>query len=769
MSVGALRPARINGEWLGVTAALLLLTAACVLGEAFERLDHAFYDSAAVLWQRPAPEDVVIVAIDDDSIAQVGRWPWRRAVHATLLERLTRDGARAVGMDIMFAEPDKDDPAGDSALEQAIRRSGKVVLPIAAVMAPPRRIQGLPPLPALAASARALGYAHAEIDADGMIRRVLPTYRIGAEQYPHYALALWQVAKGGSTSEAPSAGTDASRMLNIAYAGPAGHFRHVPYADVLRGAVVDGFFRDKIVLVGATAAGLGDVHATPTAHGTRQMSGVEIYANVLDMLRRPILLRPLAPAAAAALAAFSVLLLMLGLRRTSPRAGLTLALAAALGTLALSALLLRAAELWYAPSAALLGCVLAYPLWSWRRLEATQSYLDAELGRMEQEPALFSAAASPGTGADPLQRRIDAVHSAVETRRRSQRFISAALDSLPVGVVVTDASRRVLLANRKAVDLLGTEVPGPVRGRTLNDLLSALRPPPNANLGSLLDAASWSILARQIEIASADSRPLLVGIAATDDESGGLSGLVVSLSDITELRRAQKARDETMRYLSHDLRSPLMSIISMIDVMQDPDGQDLFSLDSIQQLARRALNLADDVMRLARAEALDPQRFRSVDLAVLGSQAVEEAAPLGYDRAIDVEFASAAEPGRALCKGDGELLRRALINLLNNAIQHSPDRSKVSLILQEEAGEWALTVEDHGPGIPADQLPKLFSPYASTRARGQEGTGLGLVIVKTVVERHGGTLTVLSHPGQGTRFVVRLAQRGNAEAEAHGH
>ena len=766
MSVGALRPARINGEWLGVIAALLLLTAACALGEPFERLDHAFYDSAAVLWQRLAPEDVVIVAIDDDSIAQVGRWPWRRAVHATLLERLTRDGARAVGIDIMFAEPDKDDPAGDSALEQAIRRSGKVVLPIAEVIAPPRRIQGLPPLPALAAGARALGYTHAEIDADGMVRRVLPTYRIGAEQYPHFALALWQVAQGGSTSEAPSPGAG---VLNIAYAGPAGHFRQVPYADVLRGAVADGFFRDKIVLVGATAAGLGDVHATPTAHGNRQMSGVEIYANVFDVLRRPILIRPLAPAAGAALAACSVLLLMLGLRRASPRVGLALALAAALGTLALSALLLRAAELWYAPSAALLGCVLAYPLWSWRRLEATQIYLDAELSRMEQEPALFSAAALPGTGADPLQRRIDAVHSAVESRRRSRRFIGAALDSLPVGVVVTDASRRVLLANRKAVDLLGTEGPSPLLGQTLNDLLIGLRPPPDVNLGALLDAASRGILPRQMEMASADSRPLLLGIAATEDESGGLSGLVASLSDISELRRAQKTRDETMRFLSHDLRSPLMSIISMIDVMQEPDGQDLFSLDSIQQLARRALNLADDVMRLARAEALDPERFRSVDLAVLGSQAVEEAAPLGYDRAIDVEFASAAEPGRALCKGDGELLRRALINLLNNAVRHSPDRSKVSLILREEAGEWALTVEDHGPGIPADQLPKLFSPYASSRARGQEGTGLGLVIVKTVVERHGGTLTVLTHPGQGTRFVVRLAQRGKAEAEAHGH
>ncbi|MCK7492439.1 MAG: hypothetical protein MZW92_13205 [Comamonadaceae bacterium] len=97
--------------------------------------------------------------------------------------------------------------------------------------------------------------------------------------------------------------------------------------------------------------------------------------------------------------------------------------------------------------------------WKQPRATWTRSWAGSE-----QEPALSSAAASPGTGADPWQRRIDAVHSAVEARRRSQRFISAALDSLPVGVVVTDASRRVLLANAQAPwTCWERRSPGPVR------------------------------------------------------------------------------------------------------------------------------------------------------------------------------------------------------------------------------------------------------------------------------------------------------------------
>jgi signal transduction histidine kinase len=200
----------------------------------------------------------------------------------------------------------------------------------------------------------------------------------------------------------------------------------------------------------------------------------------------------------------------------------------------------------------------------------------------------------------------------------------------------------------------------------------------------------------------------------------------------------------------------------MIDVMQDPEGQDLFDLAKVQQTARRALNLADDVMRLARAEALDPQAFRAVDLAVLGIQAVEEAESLGRGRGVEVGFSSREAPGSAFVQGDAELLRRALINLLNNAVRHSPDRGRVSLELAGDGAAWELTVADQGQGIPPEQIPKLFTPYAASGDRRREGTGLGLIIVKTVVERHGGSLSVDTAAATGTRFRIRLARAGGS-------
>ncbi len=757
---GAAFADRMVREWLAVSAVVVALAVGGAFGDWFGRADLALYDHALAVWQRPAAEDIVIVAVDDESLAQIGRWPWPRAVHAALLDRLTRDGARAVGLDILFPEPDTASPAADSALAEAIRRNGKVVLPVVAVDAHDRLVEGLLPIAPLAKAAHTLGYAHAEVDADGLIRRLLPQRRVGAELRPHFALAVLDAA-----GEQPGAAAAANRGLHIAYAGPPGHFRHVSYAEVLRGTVADGFFRDRIVLIGATAAGLADSHPTPAAGDARQMSGIEIDANALDTVRRGILIRPLSPAATAALSGLTLLLLMVGLRRSSARGGLLWTTGSAVATLILSALLLRLGPFWYAPVPVLLGCLVAYPLWSWRQLEATQRQLDAELYALEGEPALPGGASDRLADCDPWQRRVAALRDAAQARRRARRFLSAALDSLPVGVLVADSSQRVVLANARAVELIGGNQ-RPVVNEPLAEVLRGLHLPAQLNLATLLDSVRVSILPRQIEVARDQDHPLLLGVAATEDERGQLAGLVVSLSDVAELRRAQRLREQTMRFLSHDLRSPLMSIISMIDVMQEPDGQDVFDLAKIQQTARRALNLADDVMRLARAEALDPQRFRGVDLAVLGWQAVEEVEALGRARGIEVRFHTPHAAGSAYVQGDAELLRRALINLLNNAVRHSPDQGQVRLELAGDGGVWLLTVADQGPGIPTEQISKLFSAYSALGDRRAEGTGLGLVIVKTVVERHGGSVSVETAAGAGARFVIRLARPGTPETAA---
>ena len=154
-----------SGLWLTVALALL----AALLGSfnGLGRVDQILYDRAVALTGRDMSPDIVIVAIDDTSIDALGRWPWRRAVHAALLDRL--QGARAVGLDLIFAEPDTTHPGDDAILADSLRRNGRTVLPVVLDrLAYPSSIST--PIPILAQAAAGSGFINANLDADGVLR-----------------------------------------------------------------------------------------------------------------------------------------------------------------------------------------------------------------------------------------------------------------------------------------------------------------------------------------------------------------------------------------------------------------------------------------------------------------------------------------------------------------------------------------------------------------------------------------------------------------------
>ena len=145
--------------------AVLLLAWAAPSG--LTRLDLLAYD--LMLPERPAArQPAVVLAIDDESLSTLGRWPWPRDIHARMVEQLREAGASVIGLALMFPEPD---PAGDTALADAITRHGRVVLPVVPVQQPDGGITEGGPTTVLRASAARLGHADAEIDLDGQVRR----------------------------------------------------------------------------------------------------------------------------------------------------------------------------------------------------------------------------------------------------------------------------------------------------------------------------------------------------------------------------------------------------------------------------------------------------------------------------------------------------------------------------------------------------------------------------------------------------------------------
>lgn len=285
--------------------------------------------------QTPPPEDIVIVAIDDSSLQQIGNWPWPRSVMASALDRLTEAHARVVGLDVIYAEASN--TTEDQLLAEAIRRNGRVVLPAQLAEAKiaeaettlpdtPVASVWLMPLPEFKNSAAAVGHAHAVPDVDGVLRAAqlskadergerlwafgletlrvasqLPTERV-EEQADAVRVGRYEIATHNESEKSSTPGVSvirANEML-INYLGPPRSFRYYNIVDVIHGHVPASTFTDKIVLIGAVAQTLGDTRITPfISYGGVErsgvgMPGVEVHANIIETIRRgaPLNQRP---------------------------------------------------------------------------------------------------------------------------------------------------------------------------------------------------------------------------------------------------------------------------------------------------------------------------------------------------------------------------------------------------------------------------------------------------------------------------------------------
>lgn len=259
-----------------------------------DRLDLKIYDLLLIPQTQAPPEEVMVIAIDEASLQQIGHWPWSRRIHARLIDRLTDAKTRAIALDIPLHEPDRHGPDADRDLAEAMARNGKVVLAVAPQRAggPGYRSAALP-LPILAESAAALGHTDFEVDADGRCRRLYLHAGLHNPHWPALALATHTLGEGYARHElAPSDPVDRSgdwvrqHPVLIPYTGRQGHFRYLSYADVLNGRVDLAQLQDRYVLIGASVTDLSRALPTPMAQIYHRMPGVELDANVLAGLLR---------------------------------------------------------------------------------------------------------------------------------------------------------------------------------------------------------------------------------------------------------------------------------------------------------------------------------------------------------------------------------------------------------------------------------------------------------------------------------------------------
>lgn len=248
-----------------------------------------------------------------------------------------------------------------------------------------------------------------------------------------------------------------------------------------------------------------------------------------------------------------------------------------------------------------------------------------------------------------------------------------------------------------------------------------------------------------------------IGARETDGELGQLADVLNTTFARLEAAFAQQARFTADA--AHELRTPVTVLLTHTEnalAVGCPSEEHAEAFAACQRAARRMRSLIEALLRLSELDSGQrPLRRVRFDLAPRIAEAVELLRPLAATRRIQMHCDLQAAP----CLGDPEAIDQVITNLLSNAIQHNHEGGEVRLSAGSTADGAVLTVQDQGPGIPAEQLPHVFERFHRadpSRSRASGGTGLGLAIVKAIVEAHGGAITVESEAGRGARFTVRL-------------
>lgn len=843
-----------------LTILLILISGFLVYTQAAKRLDLLAYDIAINIKKAPVEQSTVIIAIDEKSLNSIGQWPWRRALHAQLIDKLSTHNTALIALDILFSERSREHPEDDELLAKAIKNNGNVLLPLhLQPLTQDGTLVEILPIPSLVGAARALGHVHVDLDQDGLARGLYLNTGVGNAYWPSLSMAMASevnpmiqyIRKLEELNSAPYMSVNTQYRL-IPFAGPSGTFPTYSYVDVMLNQVPADAFRDKTVLIGATAPGLGDIIPTPVSQITNPMSGVELHANAYSALITNTAIRPVEKLWAYLLTFAFILIPILAFPRLKPTYVMPFSVLLVALVLLFSYGLLAIDETWFPPINSVIGILLAYPLWSWQRIRHLNGFLNDELEKLENEPAINfrdtgqhsteiifyslksllkpkeyillknneiversdedhkfetidtdqswlhhenlsvlsfnkqiskksyetcfigfrwneqsnlnethsylnklqldnKSATSKKYFYEKIANRISQVREAINSMQDMRTFISKGFEEIPNAVIVTDPLGMIVFSNSHAQLWF--------KGNS---------PLPTSSIHNVFDTQIYNQLSDKINAALIEKKQSEIEIQLNDrdilthcspflvDENSE-SGLILTFSDITQIREQQREKNQLIDFLSHDVRSPLVSQLAMLDSIAK--GNETISPELIVKLAshaKRSLNLSDQFLQITRAEQTTEQQFYEFDLVNAIENSIDSLSAQAKSKNIHISFTD-FDPIWLI--GNAELMERALTNLLSNSIKYSPNETSIKITMSQKDQQIHIQIIDQGYGIEPNELPHIFKRFhrqKSSEVSGNKGTGLGLNFVKVVIDKHQGEISVVSEKGIGTTFSISL-------------
>lgn len=741
---------RLGMEWLAVALLASCVVAALTYWDSLSRFDNLVYDQLSGIDRPAPPPEILIVKIDEDSLAAFGKWPWPRQRHAELFDQLAKEKPAAIGFDILLSEPG--DAVDDANLAWAMAANRKLFLPVHFVFPGSNgaEFDVKQPIPAMADAATGLGHVNLALDRDGVVRRAALCFgdKPSGAEWPHLIEQIYR-SVNGQASAAYDRLEDCEQRLLMPLSQRGG-FASISYAALANGEVPGAFVTDKIILIGATANGLGDQYPVPLGDGGT-LAGVEIMANLYGALARDDFVTPIPFLSQLALALLPVWILLVGFWRWRPRTTIMVSFALILAILLVSITLMQFA-LWFAPGTALVGVILVYPIWGWRRLQATSDFMDNELQNFHRSKIDIPIMRSELGPVDVITGQAEQLTHAISHVRDLRRFINDALSNLPDPMFITDLDGKVKFVNRLAQ--AGME--DGAQDLALDDMLNRFVSSEDLQeVKKYLDLKNRPTKQGYVDFTSLDGQIFAMRRAPVVSDDGVLRGHIHYLADITEVAHAAQQREEVLQLLSHDMRAPQAAILALLDDQKKDE-----TANRIEGHARRTLALADNFVGLAR---IDSSEFAGEDvlLAELVAEANDSLWPLGKARGIRCEVDDQSDG--AFVSGEPSSLYRSFVNLIDNAIKYSPDGGSVSIVIRvtelDRQPFVSVAITDQGEGISEEMQGQLFERFASDDAMAHssiKGAGLGLNFVAKVMERHGGHIRGENSRDGGACFTVLL-------------
>ena len=335
----------------------------------------------------------------------------------------------------------------------------------------------------------------------------------------------------------------------------------------------------------------------------------------------------------------------------------------------------------------------------------------------------------------------------------------ALVRALPLGVIMLDRRLRVRFANRAAAAIFGFER---TRARGTH-LIAAI---PSIELEQRAQAALRGELAgTPIHVTGKTvNRSYAVSLYPLAPEGQGeehpeVTGVLVIAEDQTELLALERARQEFLTNVSHELRTPLASIKLMLETVNDSGDEEASKIFLPQVMGQvdRLTTLVQRLLEQARVESGElVLQMAEIDLEEVARPLVQSFGPQAAAKNVNIEMRSVRP---AIVEADEQRLSQVFVNLIDNALRFTPSGGSVTVTLDVEDGHALVCVTDTGMGIPYKDLPYVFERFYvadRSRARGVSGAGLGLSIVKQIVEAHHGSVSVESTLSSGTTFIVRI-------------